>query len=450
MIQRVGLIMDNSVSLVRLILEIWENGNSVVLIDWRIPAKSAMILLEKSGVTSCYIDSKTFERCGYSAVAQDTHICVIKVQAKEKTEFVSTEIVRLFHARYTNDEAVVFFSSGTTGPAKGISLSHHAINTNADSVIKYMSPQPHDRIYIVKSLAHSSSFVCELLVALKSGMAILLGPSVLSPNKVLKNISDNAVTLVCTNPTLLKLYCRAYKAEASGLETLRTIYTSGAIASPQLIQAARNIFCNAEILNVYGLTEAGPRVTAQRYGGKNNNGSVGKAIDGVEVKVVDCSGRQLDSEQIGRVYVHTPSLYTEYILKEEVAVMAAGTWLDTGDLGYWDLDRELHIVGRQDNMMNISGHNVYPEQIEDCLRKHTSVSDCLVFGVPDEICGQRIVCFYIGLQSQGNIIRTECQKTMATYEIPKEFIAVKAIPLTPSGKPSRILAQHIYAGRNTI
>lgn len=449
MVQRIGLIMDNSVSLVRLILEIWESGNSVVLIDWRIPAKSAISLLERSGVIVCYIDAKIFERYGYSAIVQDTHICITKVRAEEKTEFVPKEIMCLFHARYTNDEAVVFFSSGTTGPAKGICLSHQAINTNADSVIKYMNPQAHDRIYIVKSLAHSSTFVCELLVGLKSGMAVLLGPSVLSPNKVLKNISENDITILCTNPTLLKLYCHANKNTDFELKSLRTIFTSGAIASPLLIQTARSIFCNAEILNVYGLTEAGPRVTAQKYGEKNNNGSVGKAIDGVRVKVVDSNGEQLHAERIGRVYVQTHSLYTEYILKKEIHMMMDGAWLNTGDLGYWDFDGELHIVGRQDNMINVSGHNVYPEQIEDYIQRHTGVSECLVFGVPDEISGQRIICFYTNPRLENDMIRAECQKTMAAYEIPKEFIAVDAIPLTQNGKPSRILAQHIYAERNS-
>ena len=160
--RRIAIISDNSIEYVKKIIEIWNNGDSVVLMDWRIPFPTIIKNIKLANAKFCYIEkkfaSKIFEypEIKFKVIEKTTDSCV-----------VMKEIVDKYQDNYSTKEAVIFFSSGTTGPAKGIRLSHKAISQNADAIIDYLKMTPKDNLFITKTLAHSSTFVGELLPALK-------------------------------------------------------------------------------------------------------------------------------------------------------------------------------------------------------------------------------------------------------------------------------------------
>ena len=159
---RVALIGDNSPDYVSLILDIWNSGNSVVLLDKNIPYQRALAMMKEAEVAECMIEEKIYGAWGYT---QDDHIKYnVYSSTCGKYSIVPEDVSSNFQSNYLNDEAIVIYSSGTTGQSRGVILSHFAINTNADAILEYMHLKKQDCLYIIKPLVHSSTLVGELLI----------------------------------------------------------------------------------------------------------------------------------------------------------------------------------------------------------------------------------------------------------------------------------------------
>ena len=149
---RIALIGENSNEYISKLIDIWNDGDCALLIDWRIPSTKAVEMMRDAGAKKCIIEKK-FLTSDFDLLQDIEYITYEKQE--NKTEYLTCEIRDKFQSRYSTDEAVVIYSSGTTGKARGIILSHYAINSNADSIIDYMNVCSNDCIYIVRSLTHS-------------------------------------------------------------------------------------------------------------------------------------------------------------------------------------------------------------------------------------------------------------------------------------------------------
>ena len=449
-IQRIGIIGDNSIEYLQIINDIWSSQKSVVLIDWRMPFDKINDNLTAANVKECYVDFKIYSEIDINKYNENMKInCINKIYKKEARE-VPKEIYDKFCENYSDDEAIVFFSSGTTGKSKGIILSHKAINLNADAVIKYLKVTNKDVIYIAKTLAHSSTMVCELLVGLKLKARLIIAPTVVTTRFTFNNIENYHATLIAVNPTLLVLYLDSLKEfeRARAFESIRVISCSGAILSEQTYLKAIQTFKNSKILNVYGLSEAGPRVAAQRLCDNSKPGSVGKPINGVSVLIVDREGKILKEGEKGMVHVHTPCEFQSYINGYRKKSYYRD-WLNTNDIGYLK-DDNLYITGRADDMIVNGSHNVFPDDIEKVIMSFHDMKECLVFGIDDHLFGEKIICYLVLSKIiDDNItymkeLRKHCLKELIEYEVPKEFYIVKSLPFTNNGKVSRKIAKENY------
>ena len=436
---RIGLVGENSVEYITTMINIWKNGDSVVIIDWRIPFKSIYKMLLEASVEKCYVDdslvNKENDKC-------DIEFISYKIN-KSITEILSKNTYELFEKNYSHDEAVILYSSGTTGKSKGIILSHYAINTNADLIQNYMQLSTNDSIYIIKTLSHSSTIVGELLVALKNNIKLLISPTIISPRLILENIQKYKITTMCINPSLLHLLTMTPNAKKY-LTGLRVIYTSGAILTKKILANALRAFPNTKILNVYGLTEAGPRVSAQRMDDMDNGvGSVGKVIDDVQVKIMLENGNEATNNELGIIHVKTPCQYSKYISEINSKISLYDNWLNTGDFGYFDEHNNLYIVGRHDNMIIIGSHNVYPEDIEKKLLEIEKLDNCIVIPEENQVYGFRIICFYVSQYDIEHELTNHCTEYLATYEKPYKFVKIDVLPTTSNGKNSRNINDYI-------
>ena len=430
--KRIALIGENSGEYINVLVDIWNSGNCAVLIDCQIPPQTAVEMMREAQVRKCYIEHKYYDKI-YAVLDKNVELIPYEKE-NTSTRLLPTEIYDRFQENYSNDEAVVIFSSGTTGKSKGIILSHFAINTNADAVIDYMQPDDIDRMYIVKNITHSSSITGELLVALKTRMPLLIAPVVVPPRLVLQNIAKYGVTIIGVNPLLLTMYCNEYENRKYDLSTLKKIYVSGAILNDKTYETAHKVFRDQEIYNVYGLSEAGPRVTAQRRDCSKGN-SAGKAIKGVELIIVDESGNIVPNGERGTVHINTPSRFNGYIQGEIKHKSLYQDWLNTGDIGYLDERNELHIIGRIDDMIVIGAHKIYPTEVERCIQLAADVRECVVamvnFQGEDVLC-----CLYVSDEEMRADIKSILGASLMKYEIPKLFIRTNAIPKTRNGKIS--------------
>lgn len=158
---RVALIGENSVEYVNSLIDIWNNGDCAVLLDWRIPFQTAVEMMREADVSKCYIEEGLLEK---SNIQLPDCIEFIEFKKRITTTMLPQEVYDKYRNNYKTNEAVVIYSSGTTGKSKGIILSHYAINTNADAIIDYMQPNDNDCIYIAKTLSHSSTLFHKLLL----------------------------------------------------------------------------------------------------------------------------------------------------------------------------------------------------------------------------------------------------------------------------------------------
>ena len=340
---RIALIGQNSVEYVDMLVNIWNNGDCAVLIDCQIPSQTAVLMMYEAKVKKCYVEQKYYEKM--SKIIDESITLIPYIRSSPTAQLLPSEIYAKFRNNYSRDEAIVIYSSGTTGKSKGIILSHFAINTNADAIINYMKPCNNDCMYIVKNLTHSSSITGELLVALKMKIDLLITPTIVPPRYTLMNIEKYGVTILCINPTLLKLYVDDIKKNNKkyDLSALKKIYVNGAKADKKLILGAQNTLINQQIYYEYGLSEAGPRVASQALGYCNIH-SVGKPIMGVQVKILKENGETAAINEHGIIHVLTPSKYEKYILGEVKYSSLYKDWLNTGDIGYIDENEELHVL----------------------------------------------------------------------------------------------------------
>ena len=441
--KRIGLIGDNSIKYISTLLNILLEGNVAALIDWRIPLDIALSILHQVGINECYIDSAKYRD---TKKAKQFNITLFDANQKGPEELPSSFYKRhkTIFTNQSKDDALIFFSSGTTGKAKGIRLSFAAISHNVDAIIDYMRPSTNDTILISKTLTHSSTVVGELFVGLKANAKIIVEPTVASPTFVLKNIKKYNVSIWCMNPTLLNIYSKLLGCGIHDISSLKYVFISGSIADKGLLEEAKRNFKNVIILNVYGLTEAGPRVTAQRISSADKLGSVGSPIVGVDVKIISEDGQELPQNSMGIIHVNTLSIMNGYFNGVGKESLYQG-WLNTGDLGYIDDDGDLFVVGRTDNMILQGSHNVFPEEVENTLKQHELINDCVVFGIRHDIYGERIICLYLSsCKIAENELRTHCLSLLAPYEVPSEFLKVEKLPYNSNGKLMRHSVKELY------
>ena len=429
---RVAVIGENSIGYVNALVDIWNNGDCAVLLDWRIPCPTAIEMMIEADVRTCFIENGLFNK--FENEIPDSIDFVTYEKQNSSAELLPNCIYEKFYENYSRNEAVVIYSSGTTGKSKGIILSHFAINTNADAIIDYMKPNTEDCIYIAKTLSHSSTLTGELLVALKTRAKAVIAPTIVPPRYVLNNINKFGVTIVCLNPTLLSMLADEYERSQYDISSLKTIYVSGSILNDSVYEKAHTIFSHIPIYNVYGLSEAGPRVTAQRIDCCQNN-SVGKPIKDVEIKIVNEQGSIVTSGEYGIIHVNTPSLFNGYIVGNNKHISLYEGWHNTGDVGYIDINGELHIINRLDDVIIIDSHKIYPSEVEKKIVEQSDVKECAVAKV--ELNGNEFIgCLYAGEKEIDRDIKEKLKSKLLAYEIPRFFLKCDALPRTKNGKIS--------------
>lgn len=431
---RVALIGENSVGYVDTLVDIWNNGDCAVLLDWRIPFSTAIEMMIEADVHTCFIEKGLFNKI--ENLIPDSIDFVTYEKQNSSADLLPNCIYEKFHENYSRNEAVVIYSSGTTGKSKGIILSHYAINTNADSIIDYMEPNKDDCIFIVKTISHASSLVGELLVAIKTKTPLLIAPIIVPPRYTLSNVSKYKATIMCINPTLLQMYMDelSHHEEKYDLSSLKELYVHGAKANLKSCEAASKIFNKCSVYYEYGLSEAGPRVTTQKISASCLD-SVGKPIKNVQIKIIKQSGEEVQENEYGVIHIQTPSQYSGYICGDGKFKSLYMNWLNTGDIGFWDSFGELHIVGRADDVIIINAHKIYPSEVEKKIVEQSDVKECAVAKV--ELNGNEFIgCLYAGEKEIDRDIKEKLKSKLLVYEIPRFFLRCNALPRTKNGKIS--------------
>lgn len=338
------------------------------------------------------------------------------------------------------DTAVILYTSGTTGKPKGAELTHSNLLKNAESCRELFKSESNETNLVVLPLFHSFGQTAQMNCGFLTGQTLIFLPR-FTPVAAVKTIRDEKVTIFCGVPTMYWAML-TYLKGAEGLDgsvfsSLR-IGVSGGSPMPVEIMTTYEKDFGLPILEGYGLSETSPVATFNRLDKPRKPGTVGMAINGVEVKVIGPAGESLKTGESGEVLIRGHNVMKGYYNQPEATEKSLhGGWLHTGDVGVLDQDGYLSIVDRIKDMIIRGGYNVYPREIEECLMQHPAVSLVAVVGVPHERQGEEIKAHIVlkpGVAATESEIIAWSQKLLAKYKYPRIVQFETSLPMTATGK----------------
>jgi len=333
------------------------------------------------------------------------------------------------------DLAVICYTSGTTGLAKGAMITHSNFISNISTLAEIWKLSESDKLLMALPMFHIHG-----LGIVVHGMAFCGYPIVLlerfDAQRVLDEISRSKCTVFMGVPTIyIKLLEDGIKA--GDLSSMR-LWTVGSAPMPvEALNKFREKY-GADILERYGMTETAVVITSNPLKGKKKPGSVGLPIPGVEVKIVDEEGNEVPTNEVGEIAVKGPSVMKGYWNKPaETEEVFKGGWFHTGDLGKFDEEDYLHIVGRKKEMIIASGFKVFPREVEEVIHSYPKVREVAVVGLPDPVRGESVKAFVVlkdAFTATFQELDDYCRKNLAAFKVPRIYEFVPSIPRTPSGK----------------
>ncbi len=340
--------------------------------------------------------------------------------------------------REPGDTAVIMYTSGTTGRPKGAELTHLQLYMNADIPGRLFEVRPDDVVITVLPLFHVFGLSSILNVCVRFGCTMSLIPR-FDPAAVLSAIQRDRATIFEGVPAMF-IGLLAYPDLGSyGVSSLRVAISGGASIPGPVLDAFERRF-GVLILEGYGLTETASTTTFNRSETDRRAYSVGKPIWGTQTQVWDGDGHALPpgEDNVGEVVTRGLHVMKGYLNSPEATADAfTGDWFHTGDLGYFDKDGYLFIVGRLKELIIRGGYNVYPVEIEDVLHAHPAVAEAAVVGIPDDRLGEEVKAVVV-LKPEAALTADEliafCRERIAAYKYPRVVEFRGALPKNALGK----------------
>lgn len=336
------------------------------------------------------------------------------------------------------DAAVILCTSGTTGTPKGVILSTQGLQQNVEKIHRYFAVKSKDRILIARPLYHCAVLVGEFLTALRGGLDIGFFDEKYSPAAVLQFARKHKISVLGGTPTLLH-HLSAFIRRDGEPHRIRAIAISGECLQEPVARRIRQGFPGTDIYHVYGLTEAGPRVSwLPPESFDQMPTSVGIPLAGVQIKIGEEDGTPLPAYTHGHIFIRTPCRMLGYYNDRDATdrVFVDG-WLNTGDIGYQDALGYLFILSRADDRIIQGGMNIYPREVEAGLAELTFIQECMVYGAAGKV-GQHIAAAVVLRPEYREMTEKELlahmETVLAPYQMPSELQVVEALPRNASGK----------------
>jgi len=335
------------------------------------------------------------------------------------------------------DIACILYTAGTTGRPKGVLLTHKNFVWATVNILCGLDYQPDDRVLTVFPLYHAAGFIVFLGTLFVGATNVTLKS--FDPIRVMELIEEEKITRMTFPPTVWNFILQTpdlYKYDTS---SVRYIF-SGSDSMP--LETKRKLlenFPTAGLGDVYGMTETSATIASLKpKDALRKMSSVGKPYVNVEIRLVDELGRDVPQGEVGEIQARGPNIMAGYYKNpEETARSLKIDWLCTGDLGKFDKDYFLYIVGRKKDMIISGGENIYPTEIEEILYTHPKILEAAVIGLPDPTWGERIhatVALKEGERLTEQEVMDYCKKHIASFKKPGSVEFVARLPRSSAGK----------------
>jgi len=351
-------------------------------------------------------------------------------------------------ASAADDPAVLIYTSGTTGPPKGALHGHRFLIGHLPGVQlpNDFFPQPGDLFWTPADWAWIGGLMDVLMASLYFGVPVVASrQGRFDPEAAVDLMARHAVRNVFLPPTALRLLRQAEVAPRAGGVRLRSLASGGEKLGDDVIEWGREAF-GLTINEFYGQTECNLVVGSNVNLFPHRSGSMGRAIPGHTVAILDEDGRPAPPGSRGEIAVRSPDpvMFLRYWNNPQAtAAKFKGAWLLTGDFGRMDEDGYLFYLGREDDIITSAGYRIGPSEVEDCLAQHPAVALCAVVGVPDAIRGEVVKAFVVPRAGHAPSAELErsiqdfVRQRLAAHEYPRAVEFLDELPLTATGKVRR-------------
>ncbi len=334
-----------------------------------------------------------------------------------------------------NDPALIMYTSGTTGAPKGILLNYRHLNGSPEAMHYFVDLTEKDVKISALPLSHIAGLIY-IQNCILFGISLVLMERFI-PVEFLKNIPQFKVTCFHIVPSMYMALLQVKEIDKIDLRTLRWIVVFGAPSSPEILKRFHQYCPNAHFLNGWGLTETCPPNTVLPFNCENI-ASVGKPAPWIEIKIIDEAGKELPAGDVGEITIKGWVVMQGYYKDPQATseVLRDGSFY-TGDLGRFDKDGFLYIVGRKKEMIKVSGQIVYAPEVEAALYKNPAVAEAAVVGIPDKMRGELVKAFVVLKQGQTlnpEDVRYFLREHLAHFKVPHEVEFRNNLPKNRTGK----------------
>ncbi len=347
-----------------------------------------------------------------------------------------------------NQAAVLLYTSGTTGEAKGALHTHHSLYANALQTSAWFAgaERGKERVLCPIPFSHSYGMTACMNLAIALGAAMILLPTFDTKN-VLHTIRREKPTIFPGVPPMYAALNEVRDVRKYGLSSLKGCL-SGAAPLPVEVQEGFERLTRGRLVEGYGLTEAGPATHANPMWGKRRAGYIGLPLPSTEAKIVDLhSGAALPPGEIGELLVRGPQLMQGYWQRpnETAEVFTADGWLRTGDVARMTPDGYFQVIERRKEMIVAGTYNIYPRDVEEVLYEHPKILEAAVVGVPQDDGSTAIKAFVVlrtGEQASSEEVFAFLRDRLQSHTMPTSIEFRQALPRSFVGKVlRRVLAE---------
>jgi len=335
------------------------------------------------------------------------------------------------------DYAIIFYTSGTTGKPKGVLINYLQLGAPAKAIKYFVNSDISDKDTALCALpfSHLGGLIFIQVMLEFNATVVLLDRFM--PADFLKDIQQYKVSWFWLVPSMYYALLQLKEFETYNLSNLRWIVIFGAPSSPNAMRRFHEHCPQAILYHGWGLTETNAPTTVIPRGSDRIE-SVGKPAPWVEVKTFDDNDREVSLGQIGEIVVRGWVVTDGYYKDSDLTAQAIRNgWFHTGDLGRFDNEGYLYIVGRKKEMIKVSGEIVFEPEIEAAIHKHPDVREVAVIGVPDKLRGE-LPKAYVVLKGESKVtqddLRYFCREHLAHFKVPHYFEFMTALPKNRAGK----------------
>ncbi|MHA7124881.1 long-chain-fatty-acid--CoA ligase [Janibacter indicus] len=443
---RVSLILPNIPAFPVLFYGTLLAGGVVVPMNPLLKANEIEYFYTDSGAKFSFVWGDFAAEAQAGAEGTDTQVIVSGPVGPAADALPAGEPIAAPTERAGDDDAVILYTSGTTGRPKGAQLTHDNLNLNAQrSAEDIIGIQTDDVIMGCLPLFHVFGLTCGLNAAVRQGATLTLIPR-FDPGKALEVIARDKVTIFEGVPTMYGAMLHHPAVSETDTSSLRTCVSGGSSLPGETLREFEETF-KVSLLEGYGLSETSPVASFNMLDQPTKPGTIGRAIPGCEMKLIGEDGQDVGpGEGVGEIAIRGDNVMKGYWNKPEATEAAIPDgWFRTGDIASVDEDGYYTIVDRKKDLIIRGGMNIYPREVEEVLYTHPDVLECAVVSVPHPELGEDVgaaVSLREGASGDLEEIKQYVKDRVAAYKYPRTIWVLDELPKGPTGK---ILKREIHA-----